>query len=354
MRETVFVGIDVGADEIHVCLMSANGAMIEEVNLVNCADTLDLHIKSIVLDQPIEIAMETGSASIRLARSLKEKGFSVTVLHSVHVAKFLKVRQNKTDRNDARGIADLIRMGAHGISQAHLKSATSQSIKSELVVRHNLVTQRVAMDNVLRSVLRMCGSPYRRWRSPDRMDQNVRAEIARLKSMGAHVPSNLEPLLDLCLAMRRYLDAETHRLENLARSIEVCARWMDIPGVGPLTALSLYSAIDEPSRFTRIADVAPYLGLVPTILQSGGDTRRRGISKRGDRLTRTYLISAAMITMRSKDTDLKRWAISLQERIGRARTRTALARKLAITMLAMWKNGGSYRPLKEQDTIHSV
>jgi hypothetical protein len=119
---------------------------------------------------------------------------------------------------------------------------------------------------------------------------------------------------------------------------------LKIPGIGPICALSFYCAIGDPLRFRRSADVGAYLGLVPKIRQTGETTTKLRISKMGDAMTRGYLTTAALSHLRYGDTALSLWGTSLGERIGKRRAVTAVARKLAVTMIAMWKHNDSYDP----------
>jgi transposase len=128
---------------------------------------------------------------------------------------------------------------------------------------------------------------------------------------------------------------------------------MEITGVGSLCALSFYSSIGEPTRFRRNADVGPYLGMVPKIRQTGQSSMRLRISKMGDAMTRAYLVNAALLHLRFGHSALAAWGQSLAERSGKRRAQTAVGRKLAVTMLAMWKSNEPFDPRRgaqlEQD-----
>jgi transposase len=133
-------------------------------------------------------------------------------------------------------------------------------------------------------------------------------------------------------------------LAELAKRHPVCRNFLKISGVGPICALSFYSAIDDPARFHRNADVGPYLGMVPTVRQSGLSTSRRRISKMGDAMTRSYLVTAALVHLRHGKTALSDWGLGLVEKKGKGRAQIAVARKLAVMMLAMWRSNEQYDP----------
>ena len=120
---------------------------------------------------------------------------------------------------------------------------------------------------------------------------------------------------------------------------------MEIPGVGAITALSFFTAIEEPARFRRADDVAAYLGLTPRIYQSGESLIRRSISKMGNRLTRTHLVNAATVMMSATRTfsSLKDWDVRLSKKIGFHKARIAVARKLAIIMFGLWRDGTHFQ-----------
>jgi transposase len=202
----------------------------------------------------------------------------------------------------------------------------------------------VAAENSIRALFRLNGGKLKSSWSAAVLRQNVRAELARLRKVEkVDLSDEVAPVLALCEAMRSYLEGLDERLEATAKEHPVCSRLMEIPGVGPICALSFYSAIEEPSRFRRNSDVGPYLGLVPRVRQSGQSTARLRISKMGSSMTRGHLGTAALLHLRYAKSDLQVWGESLALRVGKQRARTAVSRKLAVTMLAMWKSGEPYQ-----------
>ena len=120
-------------------------------------------------------------------------------------------------------------------------------------------------------------------------------------------------------------------------------RLMGIPGIGRLTASAFMALVEDPSRFRRTSEIAAYLGLAPWVSESAGKRREAGITKRGNRATRSLLIQAAWAHVRSrKDSALKRWFHRLAGRVGRKKAITAVARKLGELMWTMWRKGTSY------------
>jgi transposase len=280
-----------------------------------------------------------------LCRSLLKLGYSVAMFETRQASKFLAIRRNKTDKNDARGLADIARLGRGSVSEVRIKSPECQRLRSTLVTRQKLVQLRTAMEGNMRSLFRLNGGKLNSSYSAAALERNVSAELRHLrKSQKLDLSDEIAPLLALSVATRAYIEALDQRLSKRAEEDPVCRRFLEIPGVGPITALSFFSAIDDPHRFRRNADIGAYFGLVPRVRQSGQSVARARISKMGDRLTRTYLTSAAKHHLRNADSALALWGADLSERLRMRGVCVALARKLAVTMLAMWKSGGHYDP----------
>jgi transposase len=155
---------------------------------------------------------------------------------------------------------------------------------------------------------------------------------------------DVEPLLALSAATRTYIEKFDNELKAIAHDIDICRRFLEIPGVGPLCALSLYSTVEDPTRFRRTAGVGAYLGLTPTIRQSGQLITKQSISKMGDAMTRSYLAQAALSHLRYGNSSLTVWGGQLRLRRGKGRAQIAVARKLAVMMVAMWKSNERYDP----------
>ena len=345
-RKPIWVGLDVGADETAVCGIDGLNAVLLERSIATDAKELHRLIKPFKRRIAL-IALESGSHGIHLTRKLRGLGYPVAMFGCRQVSKFLAIRQNKTDRNDARGIAEIARLRGKAMGEVRVKSVECQRLRSTLATRQQLLRIRVAAENSLRSLFRLNGGKLKSSWSAAMLRKNVRGELARLrKNEKIDLSDDVLPLLALCEAMRSYLENLDERLESLAKEHPVCRSLMEIPGVGPICALSFYSAIEEPSRFKRNSDVGAYLGLVPKIRQSGQSTTQLRISKMGSAMTRGHLGTAALQHLRYAKSDLQLWGESLAERIGKQRARTAVSRKLAVTMLAMWKSGESYQSLR--------
>jgi transposase len=262
-------------------------------------------------------------------------------------SKFLAIRRNKTDKNDARGLADIARLGRGSVSEVRVKSSECQRLRSMLVTRHKLVQLRTTIEGSIRSLFRLNGGKLKSASSAATLKRNATDEIRRLRKVDkVDLADEVEPLLALSLATRAYVGALDRRLTKRAEDDPICSRFLEIPGVGPITALCFYSAVEDPTRFHRNADVGAFLGLVPMLRQSGQNVARMRISKMGDSMTRTYLTTAAQHHLLHANSSMTAWGAVLSERLRKRGVQVAVARKLAITMLAMWKSGEQYDPYR--------
>lgn len=335
----IWVGLDLGSRVTHVCVVDDGGTTLHEQESATSLQGLKEALSAFAIDRIGLIAVEAG-VDTHIVRGLRAAGFPLAIFEARKASKFLALRRNKTDPSDARGLADLARLGRRTVSQVYLKSPECQQLRSHLVIRKRLVMMRVAAENALRGRLAMHGLAFKPSKRPGAIRDLVESLLAQpgeLENLDVH--SEVEPLVDLCESLRAYLSRLTLDLEKRAKSCQVCRRLMEVPGVGPICALSFYTAIEDPARFERASDVAAYLGLIPRRYQSGTVSRTRGITKTGSKLTRTHLVTAATVFGTcAPDSKLKRWFEALRSRAGARRARVALARKLAIILMTMWKN----------------
>lgn len=351
----LWIGLDLGHKQTHVCIIDNAGEPIVE----QYCETSSVELQNALTWFPTRliglIAVEAGVGT-HVVRELRDAGFPVTVFESRKASRFLALRRNKTDASDARGLADLARLGQHTVSQVHVKSLACQQLRGQLVMRKKLVLIRVVIDSSIRSRLALYGLRFKRTVAEGKVRSQVATELERLKPAEVvGLSDDLMPLVDLAENLRTYLKGLDRRLEDRAKSIDTCRLLMEVPGVGPICALSFYTAIEDPSRFGRPSDVAAYLGLVPRRYQSGELSRVLGITKTGSTLTRAHLVNSALAFGSSaQESALKDWYIVLRERTGAKRARVALARKLSIVLMAMWKRGVHFEPYPARSSAASV
>jgi len=326
-EDQVWVGLDLGSTVTHVCVVDDEGMTIHEQQSETRADALTAALSKFPIDRIGLVAVEAGCDS-HVVRGLRAAGIPATIFDARKASKFLALRRNKSDSSDARGLADLARLGRNTISQVHLKSAECEQIRGMLAMRNRLVMIRVAAENALRGRLTLRGLRFKSATRPGDTEDQVERLIAELDGRrDLDLRREVEPLVELCEFLRAHIDKVTLDLQKRAKSHEICRLLMEVPGVGPICALSYYSAIEDPSRFEHPSDVAAYLGLIPRRYQSGETSRTRGITKTGCKLTRRYLVTSAMVFGRiGPEGELKQWFVALRDRAGWKRARTAFRR----------------------------
>jgi transposase len=284
------------------------------------------------------VGLEAGPLSQWLHAGLVTAGYETVLLETRHVKAALSAMTVKTDRRDARGIAQLLRLGWY--RPVHAKSASAQEVRSLLTARKLIQGKLLDIESGIRGVLRGFGfkvGPISRGRFEARIVELVEGQAM------------LETVVGSMLAVRAALQAEFARLHRallgLVRNDPVCQQLMSVPGVGAVVAMIFRSGVDDPSRFRRSRDVGPHFGLAPRKYQSCEIDVTGSISEVGDRMVRTALYKAAsvMLTRTVRMSSLKSWAMGVAERRGAKKARVALARKLAVVLHRMWADGTSFR-----------
>jgi transposase len=255
----------------------------------------------------------------------------------------LKAQINKTDRNDARGIAQMMRVGLY--RPVHVKTLRSQKLRMLLVHRKLLQSKSIAIENDLRGTLRNFGLKVG-VAGTAKFEARIKELVENLPDLAALV----EPLLVVRRVLREQIAVLHRRLLAIVRNDEVCRRLMTTPGVGPVVALTYRATIDVPARFRNSRAVGAVMGLTPCKYQSGQSDRTGAISKCGDEMLRVMLYEAAQILlMRStKWSWLKAWAMQVARRRGIKKAIVALARRLAVIMHRIWVDGTEFRWTKQE------
>lgn len=345
MTRNLWAGLDIGVETTSLCVIDDAGQVLQTAKCKSSVAHIHKELRWLRRRRLARLCLE-GSGTSALARGLRTLGYTIDVYETRQLSKFLRSRRNKTDAGDANGIAEVGRIGGSVVSKVHVKSLQSEALQCRLTIRRHLIRERVAAVNLLCRQLERFGGRVSRLAARRCLRQSVEAEMKKIFRRTVNpVMVDLQELLARCAELgelQRHIDAE---LTRLASEIEVCRRFMAIPGVGPICALTFLAAVDEPHRFKPTNNIASYLGLAPRLYESGFTSRPARISKMGNSALRSALVQAAMSFRRySTDSDLLTWASAVEEKRGRARARTALARKLAIVMLTMWKKGTAYEP----------
>jgi transposase len=332
-----YAGIDVSLKDSSVCVVDATGKLVREVKVASEPEALVRYFEELGL--PVSrIGLEAGPLSQWLHAGLIVAGRDAVLLETRHVKAALSAMTVKTDRKDARGIAQLLRMGWY--RPVHAKSAPCKDTRALLVGRKLLQGKLLDVELSIRGILRGYGLKVGEV-SRGRFEARIR-ELTTGHAI-------LETVIGAMLAARMALWNEFTKLHRemlkIARADRVCRRLMSAPGVGALVALTYRSAVEDPSRFGKSDTVGAYFGLTPKKYQSGETDRDGGVSKVGDGMVRTALFEAAhiMLTRAVRFSSLKRWALDVAKRRGMKRAKVALARKLGVILHRMWVDATKFR-----------
>jgi transposase len=331
-----YAGIDVSLNSSSVCVVDESGKIVREVKVVSEPVALIQCIKS--LGMRVErIGLEAGPLSQWLHGALRESGLPVELLETRHVKAALSAMPVKTDRNDARGLAQLMRLG--WFRPVHCKSMAAQEVRALLTARKLAQSKLYDIEMSLRGILRGFGLKVGPTTS--------RSFAARINHLAAGHPS-LEMVAEALLSIHA---AALYAFKNLEKNVRQISHadarvrlLMSTPGVGPVVALTYVSAIDDPKRFTSSKRVGAHFGLTPKKYQSGETDISGRISKIGDSSVRAVLYEAAhiILTRPIHGGALKRWAMRLAKRAGMKKAKVALARKLAVVLHRMWVSASTF------------
>ena len=332
-----FAGLDVSLEETAICVVDAAGTIIRETRAPSEPKALAAALSG--LDLPLErVGLEACSLSAWLSDELRAGGWSAICIETRQAKAAMGAMPNKTDRNDARALAQIIRTGWY--RAVHVKSKMSRIWRSLLVARRTVLNEMRTVENVVRALLRETGVKLG---TPSRKDFVDRTR--ELIADDPILPRLTEPLLAILTTMLREFARLTKQVLDIVRDEPVCRRLMSVPGVGPLTALAFRATIDQPDRFARSRDVGAHLGLTPRRYQSGETDIQGKISRSGDELARTALYEAAhcLLVRSRKWSALRAWGMKIAKHRGMARARVAVARKLAVILHRIWVDGGAFR-----------
>jgi len=335
---TYHTALDVSLRSVSICIVDDEGTIhfegkaASEVNqIVACLKRFSPSIHS--------VGFEAGALTQYLTYGLQAAGYEVICLEARQVNAALSAMRNKTDKNDARGIAQILRTGWY--SRVHVKSMESHLIRALLSSRKTVLKKCVDLENEIRGLIRLLGIKL-----PGTLKHGAYDAFVR-QLVDTHVTFSrtLIPLLDARLVLyKTYLKLD-NQVKALVREDPVCQRLMTVPGVGPITALTFKAGVDDPTRFKRSRTVAAHFGLTPRRYQSGEVDSPGHISKAGDADVRSalYVAAHALVTRSSEWSSLKVWGLRLAKTKGHRRAVIAVARKLAVILHKMWMDGSDFR-----------
>lgn len=332
-----YAGLDVSLEETSICVVDSTGRIVAEKTVASQPETIAEALRATGLALK-RVGLEAGPLSPWLHAGLCAEGFAAICIEARQAKAALGAMRNKTDRNDARGIAQIMRTGWFRV--VHVKSAESHELRFLLVNRKTLQRKALDIENEIRGTLKAFGlkiGKVSRRQFEARVLELV-ADRAVLRRMAA-------PMLNA----RSVLLEEFHRLHRMVldavRTDPVCRRLMTIPGVGAVTALAFKTGVDVPHRFRRSKTVGAHFGLTPRSFSSGEVDVKGHISKCGDAMVRSALYEAAhvLLTRCARWSALRAWGMRIAKTTGLKRARVAVARKLAVIMHRMWIDGTDFQ-----------
>jgi transposase len=328
-----YAGIDVSLECSSVCVVDVSGKIVREGKVASEPAVLTDWFGSLGLGVE-RIGLEAGPLSQWLYAAMRDAGLAVELLETRHVRKAFEAMPVKSDRNDARGIAQLMRLG--WFRPVHCKSLAAQEVRAALTARKLVQSKLFDVEMSLRGMLRGFGLKVGPT-TPKRFAGRIR-ELVAGHAMLALIG---EALLAVHAVLLRELDGFEQRVRTMARADARVKLLMSAPGVGAIVALTYVSAVDDPARFRSSKRIGAHFGLTPKKHQSGEKDITGRISKIGDASVRTALYEAAhvILTRPVKGSALKSWAARLARRAGLQKAKVALARKLAVILHRMWLTG---------------
>jgi transposase len=325
-----YAGIDVSLERSSVCVVDGSGKIVRETKVASEPAALIGWLGSLGFGLG-RIGLEAGPLSQWLYMAMKQAGLAVELLETRHVRDAFKAMPVKSDRNDARGIAQLMRLG--WFRPVHCKSMAAQEVRALLTARKLVQSKLLDVENSLRGILRGFGL---------KVGKTTRMNFARRIRELVKGHPNLKTIGEALLSVRAVLLGEFNAFEKRVRAMShsnANARLlMSTPGVGQIVALTYVSAIDDPARFRSSKRAGPLFGLTPKKYQSGETDRSGRISKIGDTTVRAALYEAAHIMLTKpikRCSRLKSWAMRIARRAGMNKAKVALARKLAVILHRM-------------------
>jgi len=336
-----FAGLDVSVKETSICIVDDTGKIVRQARVASEPEAL-LQVLTNNNYRFKRIGLEAGPLSQWLFSALAEAGMPVICVETRHMRAVLKAQINKTDRNDARGIAQMMRVGLY--RAVHVKTLRSQKHRMLLTHRKLLQSKAIAIENDLRGTLRNFGLKVGMIGAV-KFEERIRELVENLPDLAVLV----EPLLIVRRVVREQLGILQRRVLAVVRDDEVCRRLMTIPGVGPVVALTYRATVDVPARFRNSKAVGAVFGLTPAKYKSGETDRTGAISRCGDEMMRMMLYEAAqsMLVRSTKWSWLRAWAMKIARHRGMKKAIVALARRLAVIMHRIWVDGTEFRWTRE-------
>lgn len=329
-----YAGLDVGLKSTFICIVDSVGRQMHACEVVSDAAVIGRTLASLKLEYTL-VGLETGQLSIHLSKALRALGLPAVCMDARQVSAALSTTINKTDKNDARGIAHLLRCGL--FRAVHVKSDAACDSRILLASRRQLMVQVASLESTIRGLLKIHGvvlGPANRLAFIPRIKQ-------AMEPLGSGARAGLEALVASLEHLRAALRSLSLQVKRAAKEDARSALLMSMPGVGPLTSSMLVATLDDAGRFGKSRSVGAYLGLTPRQYSSGETTRQGRISRAGPAECRAMLYEAAhcLLHFYKQPCHLKAWGLKLAKKKGMKRAIVAVARRMAVILHRMLITG---------------
>jgi transposase len=332
-----YAGLDVSMKETSIAIVDEKGKIAFETMCETDPDTIATVLKDSGMGLE-KVGIESGCISFWLIDELKQRALKAICIESRQMATIIALKVNKTDRNDARLIANAMRCDLY--KEVHPKTKESIEVNLQMNARRTLIKIRTQLKNSIRGYLKAFGVRLGA-RSHQKFSMAVKCSIKGFEDV---VQVAIEGLLKSYEEVCRNIESADNELEKLCIKDPVIELFRSIPGVGIITAVTYKAVIDNPKRFENPRNIGAYLGLTPNQYSSGDTVKQGCISKCGNSELRNLLVECATVILtRTKVwTKLKAWGLKIMKRSGIKKAAAAVARKLAIIMLRMWQEGKAF------------
>lgn len=334
---TYYAGLDISMKETSIAIANEKGKIVFERACETEPEIIAQTLKEFAFKIE-KIGLETGCLSFWLIERLKEFGINAICIESKQMARIISLKVNKTDKNDARAIADAMRCNLY--KEVYHKTKEAIDIGLQMGTRRTLVNIRTQLKNSIRGYLKAYGIRLGAV-SHEKFSKEVRKS---LEDHNPYVQGSIEGLLKSYEEVCKNIIVTEENLEEICKKDPLIELFESIPGVGTITAMTYKAVIDNPYRFNKPRDVGAYIGLAPRQYSSGEVMKKGRISKCGCSELRMLLVECAtvILTRTTKWTKLKAWGLKIMKKSGLKKAAAAVARKLAIIMLRMWQEGKAF------------
>lgn len=334
-----YTGLDISMKETAVCIVNDEGKIVKEGTVSTDPLAIATYLEKSGFSST-KVALESGCLSHWLIEELRKLKVPAICVDARHIAAVLATTINKTDKNDARGIANAVRCNMY--REVYAKSKNSIELNTLLAARKCLVEQKTTFTNTIRGLLKAYGIRIAQSATTNMFFEYVKTKVAELPGFAKF---GLEEILKTAESLHNQVKAFEKIIKNLAKDDIEIKRLQTVPGIGPITAMNFRSEIDDPKRFQKSKSVGAYLGMTPTQYSSGETQKQGRISKCGSKELRHLLMEAGfvVITRSTKWSKLKAWGIMLMKKHGLKKAALAVGRKLAVIMHRMMITGEEYK-----------